>query len=282
MSFSIEQIPSLPLLVNKKQSIHLTDSLLSELTTNQKHLISRLSRFLEFDSAYFDEETNIFIEKLIYFLLPNSSPWINLAELNTLEMVDASNQTSYCFETRADHKTETPLLTYNLSELEQVAQQQDAISKRSQSIRDLFTNKQIILFKEDTSAANILYTLAAFANLLCQYPQWKNNTVLIQICSSQVSWRELEAVPEIVRQINQLYGNPEFVPVHFYHQEIDQDELQAFTNAANITLCPSGSPKESILLKNSPCISSRSVQDPSDIPQLTNALHDALTRSSFN
>ncbi|RCH86227.1 hypothetical protein CU097_004491 [Rhizopus azygosporus] len=169
--------------------------------------------------------------------------------------------------------TETPLLTYNLSELEQVAQQQDAISKRSQSIRDLFTNKQIILFKEDTSAANILYTLAAFANLLCQYPQWKNNTVLIQICSSQVSWRELEAVPEIVRQINQLYGNPEF---------IDQDELQAFTNAANITLCPSGSPKESILLKNSPCISSRSVQDPSDIPQLTNALHDALTRSSFN
>lgn len=114
MSFSIEQIPSLPLLVNKKQSIYLTDSLLSELTMNQKHLISRLSRFLEFDSAYFDEETNIFIKKckskqscqsnriktrttkrlfiVIYFLLPNSSPWINLAELNTLEMVDASSK----------------------------------------------------------------------------------------------------------------------------------------------------------------------------------------------
>lgn len=114
-------------------------------------------------------QLNAYLFIVIYFLLPNSSPWINLAELNTLEMVDASSkktlslilswhysckvlyvdQTSYCFETRADHKTgkrritvnkrenkdlilplffffsffsfymtETPLLTYNLSELE--------------------------------------------------------------------------------------------------------------------------------------------------------------------
>ncbi|KAG1448490.1 hypothetical protein G6F46_010727 [Rhizopus delemar] len=194
--------------------------------------------------------------------------------MNTAEIKQVMNKASRYLETRLENqlkKIETEKIT------------QDRINKRSRSIRNLFFDKQIVFSKEDTTAAHILYTLAAFANLLCQQPKLINRLVLVQICSSKIPAHELEAVPEIVRQINQLYGTTEFVPVHFYHQEIDQDELLAFMNAAHIGLClNASSAKEFALHTTHPLNTTISVQDPSNIPQLTEALQNALVNHLMN
>lgn len=154
--------------------------------------------------------------------------------------------------------------------------QQEKINERSQSLRDLFFNKQILFCREDSRAAHVLYILAAFANLLCQQPDLINNLVFIIICSSQVPSHELEAVPEIVRQINQLYGTTGFVPVHFYHQEIDQDELLAFMNAAHIGLCLTESSVQEFSHQTGHPRKSVFVPEPSNIPRLTEALQNAF------
>ncbi|KAI9247741.1 glycosyltransferase family 20-domain-containing protein [Sporodiniella umbellata] len=152
----------------------------------------------------------------------------------------------------------------------------EKVSKRSRSLRDLFPNKQILFFKEDLHAAHVLYTLAAFANLLCKRPELINRLVFIVLCSSKISPHELEAVPEIVRQINQLYGTSTFVPVHFYHQEIDRDELLAFMNASHIGLCLSESAAQEFRQLTHYSQKTVSIKDPSDIPRLTVSLQDAL------
>lgn len=105
-----------------------------------------------------------------------------------------------------------------------------SIIKRADSIRHLFPNKRIV-FCRDTHIVNVVSNLAAFTNVLANH---HSDIVLIQVCTTDVPTNELAAVPELVRQINQLYGTTECVPIHFYHQDVDHEEQIALMTASNV------------------------------------------------
>ncbi|CAO3701232.1 unnamed protein product [Rhizopus stolonifer] len=278
MSSSVEQLPVQPLLRKNRSLASFDKTSFPDITNNQKYLAKQLLRFVELEDVYFDEETNVFIKKLIDFLQPTTmSPlsWVNFADINSAEMKQVMNQASRYFETRTEDNNE-PSRHLETEVRSTNTAQQEKINERSRSLRDLFFNKQILFCREDSRAAHVLYILAAFASLLCQQPDLINNLVFIIICSSQVPSHELEAVPEIVRQINQLYGTTGFVPVHFYHQEIDQDELLAFMNAAHIGLCLTESSTQEFSLHTGHPRKSVFVPEPSNISRLTEALQNAL------
>lgn len=46
----------------------------------------------------------------------------------------------------------------------------------------------------------------------------------------------LDSVPDVVRQINQIYRSQDSVPVHFYHQDLDCDEYDALLMSADVAL----------------------------------------------
>jgi trehalose-6-phosphate synthase len=105
-----------------------------------------------------------------------------------------------------------------------------SIIKRADYIRRLFPNKRIV-FCRDTHVANVISNLAAFTNVLANHHA---DIVLIQVCTTSVPASELAAVPELVRQINQLYGTTECVPVHFYYQDVDYEEQAALMTASDV------------------------------------------------
>ncbi|KAK4509381.1 uncharacterized protein ATC70_007732 [Mucor velutinosus] len=177
-----------------------------------------------------------------------------------------------------------------------------SVLERAKEIRDLFPHKQII-FCRDTHVANVIRTLAAFSQLFSKDRYLMNHLVLIHLCSTRVPASDLKAIPEIVRQINQLYGNTDFVPVHFYHQELDREEREALMAAADLGLFLGShsstltSAREFVLSqheRHAPLIMSKdsslvipngiitAVEDPSDIPALVTALHDTLTMRSID
>ena len=60
------------------------------------------------------------------------------------------------------------------------------------------------------------HQLRAFEKLLCDYPEWQGNVVLIQVTSPALSGSpKLERqVSELVSHINGEYGSLDFIPVH--------------------------------------------------------------------
>ena len=60
------------------------------------------------------------------------------------------------------------------------------------------------------------HQLRAFEKLLCDYPEWQGNVVLIQVTSPALSDSpKLERqVSELVSHINGEYGSLDFIPVH--------------------------------------------------------------------
>ncbi|KAL7314386.1 hypothetical protein PS15m_005962 [Mucor circinelloides] len=177
-----------------------------------------------------------------------------------------------------------------------------SVLERAREIRHLFPHKQII-FCRDTHVASVIRTLAALSQLLSENRYLMNHLVLIHLCSTRVPASDLKTVPEIVRQINQLYGNTDFVPVHFYHQELDREEREALMAAADLGLFLGShsstvtSAKEFVLSqyeRHAPLIMSKdsslvipngvitAVEDPSDISALVTALHDTLTMCSID
>lgn len=125
-----------------------------------------------------------------------------------------------------------------------------------------------------------------------------NHLVLIHLCSTHVPASDSEAVPEMVRQINQLYDNTNFVPVHFCHQDIDREEQEALMAASGLGIFLG--PHSSTLIASKKFIVSQNdrraslillqdlslkisngaiaaVEGSSDITALVTALHGALT-----
>ncbi|KAI9490923.1 trehalose-phosphatase-domain-containing protein [Zychaea mexicana] len=118
-----------------------------------------------------------------------------------------------------------------------------AAQERSRDIRRLFKGKRIVLC-QDTEPAGVLKTVAAMEHYLSTHN--KENTIFIHICTRASIPRPLDSIPDLVRQINQLYGTPESVPIHFYHQDMDTDEYDALLLAADAALIMGMHPHASI------------------------------------
>ena len=120
-----------------------------------------------------------------------------------------------------------------------------ASKERSRDIRRLFTNKRIILC-QDTEPAGVLQTLSVMEQFLSSSVKHKENVTFIHICTRASIPQSLDSIPDLVRQINQLYGTPQSVPIHFYHQDLDTDEYDALLSAADAALIMGSHPHASI------------------------------------
>ncbi|KAG2222453.1 hypothetical protein INT45_013366, partial [Circinella minor] len=117
--------------------------------------------------------------------------------------------------------------------------------ERSRDIRQLFTDKRIILC-QDTEATGVLQTILVMEQFLSSSVKHKENVTFIHICTRASIPQPLDSVPDLVRQINQLYGTPQSVPIHFYHQDLDTDEYDALLSAADAALIMGSHPHASI------------------------------------
>ncbi|KAI9268056.1 trehalose-phosphatase-domain-containing protein [Phascolomyces articulosus] len=125
-----------------------------------------------------------------------------------------------------------------------------AAKERSRDIRRLFMNKRIILC-QDTEPTGVLKTLSAIEHYLStlqkqQQQQIMDQVTFIHICTHASIPQSLDSIPDLVRQINQLYGTPQSVPIHFYHQDLDVDEYDALLSAADVALMMGSHPHASI------------------------------------
>ncbi|KAG0185999.1 threalose-6-phosphate phosphatase [Apophysomyces sp. BC1034] len=117
--------------------------------------------------------------------------------------------------------------------------QQPGVRPKMNAIRDMYTGKKIIIGRDKLdSTKGVLQKLHAFETFLRDYPEWRNNVVLIQVATPTYGEHaKLETkISETVSHINGLYGSLEFTPIHYYYQDIDRDEYYALLSAADVGL----------------------------------------------
>jgi trehalose 6-phosphate synthase/phosphatase len=116
------------------------------------------------------------------------------------------------------------------------------VAPKIAAIREMYGDKKIIVGRDKLDPVKgVVQKLNAFEKLLTDYPEWRNNVVLIQVTSPGVTEsRKLETkVSEMVSQINGKFGSLEFTPVHHFHQHIDRDEYYALLTVADVGLITS-------------------------------------------
>lgn len=124
----------------------------------------------------------------------------------------------------------------------QMFKSQPNVKPKSDSIRDMYANKKIIIGRDKLdSTKGILQKLHAFEKFLHDYPEWRNKVVLIQVTTpTHGDHAKLETkISETVSHINGIYGSLEFTPVHYFHQDIDRDEYYALLSVADVGLITS-------------------------------------------
>ncbi|KAI9493872.1 glycosyltransferase family 20-domain-containing protein [Zychaea mexicana] len=119
---------------------------------------------------------------------------------------------------------------------------QPGVQPKMDAIRSMYAGKKIIIGRDKLDQTKgVLQKLRSFEQFLHDYPEWRNQVVLIQVTTPTVHGaNKLESkVSELVSQINGIYGSLEFTPVHHYHQDIDRDEYYALLSAADVGLITS-------------------------------------------
>ncbi|KAI8968342.1 glycosyltransferase family 20-domain-containing protein [Mycotypha africana] len=116
---------------------------------------------------------------------------------------------------------------------------QPGVELKMNAIRDMYQGKKIIVGRDKLdSTKGILQKLHAFEKFLLDFPEWRNKAVLIQVATpTHGDHSKLEAkISETVSHINSVYGSLEFVPVHYYYQDIDRDEYYALLSVGDLAL----------------------------------------------
>lgn len=119
---------------------------------------------------------------------------------------------------------------------------QPGVLSKIQTIRDMYAGKKIIVGRDKLDLVKgVLQKLQAFEKFLLEYPEWRNNVVLIQVTSPALSEsQKLERkISDLVAHINGTYGSLNFTPVHHFHQTIDRDEYFALLSVADMALITS-------------------------------------------
>ncbi|BFZ56768.1 threalose-6-phosphate phosphatase [Savitreella phatthalungensis] len=109
-------------------------------------------------------------------------------------------------------------------------------------IRDNLRGKLIIVGRDRLDEVRgVVQKLQAFLRFLEEYPDWREQVVLIQITNPSVhDTTQLERdVSEIVNTINGTYGTFDYAPVHHYHKHIEEDEYYALLTVADVGLITS-------------------------------------------
>jgi trehalose-phosphatase len=178
-----------------------------------------------------------------------------------------------------------------------------SVQEKIRTLRNLYADKLIIVGRDRLDPIKgIVHKLNAFEKFLERYPEWQGRVVLVQVTTpGQVQWPKLEKkISEIVARINGLYGSIEFIPVHYYRQEIERDEYMALLSLANVALitsvrdgmnttsyeyvlCQHRSNQNPLILSEfagtAGCLSAAILVNPWDYVGIADAIHEALTMS---
>ncbi|KAI8918785.1 glycosyltransferase family 20-domain-containing protein [Entophlyctis helioformis] len=118
----------------------------------------------------------------------------------------------------------------------------EAVQQKIKSIRELFPGKRIIIGRDKLDhIKGVQHKLNSFEKFLQLFPEWQNKVALVQVTSppQRPSPQFASKISESVSRINGTYGSLEFVPVHHYHQNLDQEEYYALLSMADIALITS-------------------------------------------
>ncbi|KAI9481077.1 MAG: glycosyltransferase family 20-domain-containing protein [Benjaminiella poitrasii] len=116
---------------------------------------------------------------------------------------------------------------------------QPGVQLKLAAIRDMYAGKKIIVGRDKLdSTKGILQKLHAFERFLTNYPEWRQQVVLIQVATPTYGDNtKLESkISELVNHINSEFGTIHQIPVHYYYQDIDRDEYYALLTVADLGL----------------------------------------------
>lgn len=83
--------------------------------------------------------------------------------------------------------------------------------------------------------------LRAFAELLTRHPELQDQVTLVQVATPSLEGGARHAalraeIERLTGEINGYFGRPGWVPVHYFHRDLDRDELLAYYRAADVAL----------------------------------------------
>ena len=116
------------------------------------------------------------------------------------------------------------------------------VAAKVTSIRETYKGKKIIVGRDKLDVTKgVIQKLSAFEKFLELYPQWRDKVVLIQVTTpTHTENSRLESrISDLVSHINSTYGSFEFTPIHYYHQDVDQDQYYGLLSVADLVLITS-------------------------------------------
>ncbi|PWN38014.1 uncharacterized protein FA14DRAFT_109657, partial [Meira miltonrushii] len=116
------------------------------------------------------------------------------------------------------------------------------VAPKIKAIREMYKGKKIIIGRDKLDVVRgVIQKLQAFHKLLEEFPQWRDNVVLIQVTAPSMNDNPMleRQVSELVAHINGEFGSLSFTPVHHYHQIIERDEYFALLSVADLAIVSS-------------------------------------------
>lgn len=136
----------------------------------------------------------------------------------------------------------------NVAETQHSAFRDPAVANKIDGIRKLYAGKKIIIGRDRLdSVRGVHQKLQAFEYFLENYPQWRENVVLIQITSpssqtvdqDEEDIKFINKISDLAAKINGNYGTLGFTPVQHFPQYLSREEYFALLRVADIGLITS-------------------------------------------
>ncbi|ORY92359.1 glycosyltransferase family 20-domain-containing protein [Syncephalastrum racemosum] len=179
------------------------------------------------------------------------------------------------------------------------------VMPKIKAMQQKFKGKKIIVGRDKLDPVKgIFQKLESFEKFLTEYPEWKDQVVLIQVTAPGViNAPKLDVkLAEIINRINSKFGSLEFTPVQHFHQHIDRDEYYALLTVADIMLVTptadgmnttgleyvvaqeANSEKGSLILSEftgtARSLSAATIINPYDYAEISSAINDCLKMSA--
>ncbi|GAO50684.1 hypothetical protein G7K_4806-t1 [Saitoella complicata NRRL Y-17804] len=108
-------------------------------------------------------------------------------------------------------------------------------------LRERYEGKRILVGRDKFDhVRGVKQKLLAYEMFLANYPEFRDNTVLIQVATSTTENRDLQTqVTDIVTRINSTYANLTHTPVIFLHQDITFSQYLAMLTIADALIVTS-------------------------------------------
>ncbi|PWN92236.1 hypothetical protein FA10DRAFT_266032 [Acaromyces ingoldii] len=116
------------------------------------------------------------------------------------------------------------------------------VMPKIEAIREMYRGKKVIVGRDKLDVVRgVIQKLQAFHKLLEEFPEWRDNVVLIQVTAPSLNDSPIleRQVSELVSHINGEFGSLSFTPVHHYHQIIERDEYFALLSVADLAIVSS-------------------------------------------